>query len=240
MAKHKAHSAHQKAERSHPVEGAAGAAEAPATSEPDGTVPVEPVSVERESDVGTAESGPNQVAVGPPGEGASAALAEPPESALRRVQDELADLKDRHLRLHADFDNYKKRMQREREDLSWRAQAQVVAGILDVLDDLARVAHLDPGRISGRDVLAGVELVERKLLRWLDTAGLERLGEVGAAFDPNLHEAVTMVPAPVPEQDHTVAQVLQAGYRFAGALLRPARVSVYVWHQPSGDGGEAA
>ncbi|MBI3981980.1 MAG: nucleotide exchange factor GrpE [Gemmatimonadetes bacterium] len=169
----------------------------------------------------------------------SSALLELPEGAAQRVQQELADLKDRHLRLAAEFDNYKKRMQRERLEAWSRAQAQVVASILDVLDDLARVAHLDPERTAGRDVLAGVEMVERKLVKGLETAGLERVGDAGAPFDPNLHEAVTMVPASAAEQDHTVAQVFQPGYRFGGGLLRPARVSVYVWQEPSGDGGEA-
>ncbi|HWP36848.1 MAG TPA: nucleotide exchange factor GrpE [Gemmatimonadales bacterium] len=235
MAKHKTHGVQQKTEQSHPVAEAATAAEAPAKPEPD-----EAGSLEHGSEVGTTGADLDQAGAGSSAEGASAVLAEPTESALHRTQDELAELKDRHLRLHAEFDNYKKRVQRERVEMFARAQAQVVAGILDVLDDLARVAHLDPERTSGADVLAGVELVERKLLKGLETAGLERVGEAGVPFDPNLHEAVTTVPAPVADQDHTVAQVFQAGYRFAGALLRPARVSVYVWQQPSTDGGEAA
>jgi molecular chaperone GrpE len=156
------------------------------------------------------------------------------------VQHELGELKDRYLRLAAEFDNFRKRTQRERAETWSRAQANVVEGVLEVLDDLARVAHLDAGTTAAKDVLAGVELVERKLVRQLETVGLERVGEPGVVFDPNIHEAVSSVPAPAAEQDHTVAQVFQAGYRFGGGLLRPARVSVYVWQQPSGDGGEAA
>ena len=59
-----------------------------------------------------------------------------------------------------------------------------------------------------------------------------RVGAAGEAFDPNLHEAVSTAPAPTPEQDHVVQSVLQPGYKFGGALLRPARVIVFLWHEP--------
>lgn len=164
----------------------------------------------------------------PPG----GALVEPAEQTIQRLSEELEQLKDQRLRLAAEFDNFKKRTQRERTEMWSRAQAEVVAGLLDGLDDLGRVAHLDPATTTARDVLAGIELVERKLLRVLTGAGLERLGAEGEAFDPNAHEAVSTAPAPTAEQDHTVASVLQPGYRFGGALLRPARVMVYVWQEP--------
>lgn len=178
----------------------------------------------------------------PPAEGVASgpALMEIPEEAARRLQEEIAELKDRYLRLAAEFDNFRKRTQRDRTEAWSRAQAHVVSSILDVLDDLARVAHLDLERTAAADVLAGVELVERKLMRGLEAAGLERVGAPDGPFDPTLHEAVMTVPAPAPEQDHYVAQVFQPGYRFGGGLLRPARVSVYVWQPPSGDGGEGA
>jgi molecular chaperone GrpE (heat shock protein) len=76
-------------------------------------------------------------------------------------------------------------------------------------------------------------MIERKILKHLESAGLERVGNVGEAFSPSFHEAVGADPAPTSEQDHLVASVLQPGYRFGGALLRPARVRVYLWQ----DGG---
>ena len=190
--------------------------------------------------VGAAEESERAV---PPEAAAAAApgpaLVEIPEEAARRAQGEAAEFKDRYLRLAAEFDNFRKRTQRERTETWSRAQAHVVSSILDVLDDLARVAHLDPERTAAVDLLSGVELVERKLMRELESAGLERVGEPGGPFDPHLHEAVTSVPAPSPDRDHVVAQVFQPGYRFGGGLLRPARVSVYLWQTP-GDGGEGA
>lgn len=162
-----------------------------------------------------------------------AALVEPAAQMIQRLSEEVEQLKDRHLRLAAEFDNFKKRTQRERAESWSRAQAEIVASVLDSLDDLGRVAHFDADQTPARDVLAGVELVERKLLRALAGAGLERVGAEGEPFDPHTHEAVSTLPAATADQDHRVASVLQPGYRFGGALLRPARVSVYVWQEPA-------
>ena len=183
---------------------------------------------------------PGQTEVQPETLSPAGAPIEPPDSALQRLSEELEEVKDQRLRLAAEFDNFKKRTQRERAETWSRAQAEVAGALLDGLDDLGRVAHLDPVATPARDVLTGVELVERKLLRALSALGLERVGVEGEAFDPNAHEAVSTSPAPTAEQDHLVAQVLQPGYRFGGALLRPARVLVYVWQEPSPADASAA
>lgn len=175
---------------------------------------------------------------GPPPEppaGSGAALAELPDQAVKRLEDEVSQWKDQYVRLAADLDNFRKRTQRERTEMWARAQADVVSSILDALDDLGRVARLDPGATASRDVLVGVEMVERKLLKELESAGLDRVGRPGDRFDPTAHEAVSTTPAASAEEDHTVAAVFQPGYRFGGALLRPARVQVRIWE----DGGPA-
>lgn len=163
---------------------------------------------------------------------AGEAPVEPAADGVPRLAEQLEQARDRHLRLAAEFDNFKKRAQRERAEARSRAQAELIAGFLDALDDLGRVAHLSPETTSVRDLLAGIELVERKLLRALGQGGLERVGAPGEPFDPNLHEAVSTASAPAAEQDHVIQSVLQPGYRFGGALLRPARVSVFLWHEP--------
>jgi molecular chaperone GrpE len=76
----------------------------------------------------------------------------------------------------------------------------------------------------------GVEMVERKILKSLSGHGLEIVNPVGEAFNPALHEALTAIPAELPEEDERVAQVYQVGYVFHGQLLRPARVVVKQWH----------
>ena len=85
-------------------------------------------------------------------------------------------------------------------------------------------------------MIKGVELVERKMLKELEAAGLERVGDVGEPFDPNHHEAVGSLPAPSAEEDHTVGAVLQPGYKFSGALIRPARVQVRMWNGEAPEG----
>ena len=160
--------------------------------------------------------------------GVSVGLVEPSGETIRRLEEELEQLKDRHLRTAAAFDNFRKRTVRDRNETWARAQAQLASSVLDALDDLSRVLELDPGQATVPDVVQGVELVERKLLRELEAAGLRRVGVEGEIFDPNDHEAVGTVPASSPEADGTVAQVLQVGYRFGDSLLRPARVMVHV------------
>ncbi len=163
-------------------------------------------------------------------------VLENPEQAVIRLESQLAEMQDRHLRIAAEYDNFRKRTARERTELWTRAQAEVVAGILDVLDDFGRVLDVDQSQATTQDVIKGVELVERKLIRDLEAAGLERVGDVGEPFDPNHHEAIGSLPAESEDHDHTVGTVLQLGYKFGGALLRPARVQVRMWQ---GDGGAA-
>ncbi|MFQ5704045.1 MAG: nucleotide exchange factor GrpE [Gemmatimonadales bacterium] len=169
---------------------------------------------------------PNDAA-GVPG-GAVAGLVERPEEAVQRLTEELNEQKDKYLRIAAEFDNFRKRVARERDEIRARGQAAVVSSILDSLDDLQRVAALDPDGASTEDVVSGVELVERKLLRELENAGLTRVGAEGDVFDPNHHEAISTAPAPDGDKENRVAAVFQVGYRFGGLLLRPARVQVFV------------
>jgi molecular chaperone GrpE len=145
------------------------------------------------------------------------------------VPAELAEIQEKYLRLAADFENYKKRSARERTEAWSRAQGDLAAQVLDGLDDLGRFAHVNPADTDLSTLRQGVEMVERKLLKALEGAGLKRIDPAGQPFDPNLHEAVTTQPATGAEQDHTVAAVLQPGYTFGGTLLRPARVVVYTW-----------
>jgi len=186
----------------------------------------------------TADLQVDALAEGEQGESGGGALVETPEAAILRLTDELDSQKDRYLRLAAEFDNFRKRMVRERTEARARAQADVVAVLLESLDDLSRVAALDPAQSSVEDVVAGVGLVERKLLRELHNQGLQRVGTEGEQFDPNDHEAVATAPAPVEDKENHVAAVLQVGYRLGSMLLRPARVQVFV-APPTGGEPEA-
>lgn len=167
-------------------------------------------------------------------EGASAdpadgAVLESSEAAIQRLEERLAEMTDRHLRLAAEYDNFRKRTVRERADTWSKAQADVLARLVDALDDLARFAQVDPGQTDAVTLHAGVELVGRKVWKELEALGVRRVADVGVPFDPSVHEAVTTAPARAPAQDHTVGAVLQTGYQLGSTLIRPARVEVLTW-----------
>lgn len=152
---------------------------------------------------------------------------EPPAQAIRRLEEDNDALKDRYARLAAEYDNFRKRNLREREELTARAQGAFAGRLLDELDDMDRLLAEDPSAITAQSLYDGMELLARKLWKELESIGLERIEPEGLPFDPELHEAVATTPPTEPGQDHTVCRTFQAGYRFKGALLRPARVQVY-------------
>lgn len=149
---------------------------------------------------------------------------------VEELRDELETLNDQHLRLAAEFNNYRKRNERDRHALATRLQTDLVSSLLDVLDDLERVAG-SSSEAGGEAVLEGVRLVEKKFESVLEAAGLEAVEAEGESFDPEVMEALMMVPTDDPELDHRVADVFQRGYRFRETLLRPARVRVWQYDE---------
>jgi molecular chaperone GrpE len=153
-----------------------------------------------------------------------------PDQAPPPAEAEIEEQKDKYLRLAAEYDNYRKRTQRERQEERARSQGDLVKQLLDGLEDLGRVAHVDPATVDAGTVIHGVDIAERKLLKALQNAGLVIINPIDQAFDPALHEAVGTEPALSPEDDHVVARVYQPGYLFNSQLLRPARVVVKQWN----------
>lgn len=151
------------------------------------------------------------------------------EAEIDRLERALTAERDKHLRLAAEFDNFRKRTVKERQEAGSRAQAEMVAGLVEVLDDIMRFAHLDPSTVDSGTVVQGVAMVERKVMKTLSGHGLEVVDPVGRPFDPAFHEAVGTEPAASEGEDHQVARVYQPGYVFRGQLLRPARVVVKQW-----------
>ena len=134
-------------------------------------------------------------------------------------------LQDRHLRLAAEYDNYRKRSDRERAELWGRAQGDLAKRLLDVLDDLQRYASADES-MSAASLVEGARLVEKKMRHALESAGLEPIAAEEEFFDPATMEALMTVPTETREEDDQVAAVFQKGYRFKDVLIRPARVQV--------------
>ena len=146
------------------------------------------------------------------------------------TQRELDEQRDKYLRLAAEYDNFRKRTARERQEAHWRGQADMLKGMIEALDDLGRFAHIDPATTDAKTVVEGVEMVERKLHKTLAGHGMEIINPVDHPFDPAIHEAMMTEPAASEEDDHLVSRVFQVGYLFNGQLLRPARVVVKQWN----------
>lgn len=140
---------------------------------------------------------------------------------------ELAALQDRHLRLAAEFDNFRRRTRRELGDEGERARADLAGRLLELMDDLQRVADSPLEGTTTEALHEGIGLVARKFAKVLSDAGVEPVNPVDERFDPNLHDALMMTPTDDPEQDELVSHVVLIGYRLGDRLLRPARVTVY-------------
>ncbi|MBX3145993.1 MAG: nucleotide exchange factor GrpE [Gemmatimonadales bacterium] len=162
-----------------------------------------------------------------PGSGHGGLPQEPTDSAVRRLAEQLEDANDRYLRLAAEFDNFRKRVARERIELSDRAEGKMIGKVLEVMDDLDRLTDSDWNGPAA-PYREGVDLIGQKFHKRLEAAGLETIDPTGAAFDPTVAEAVSTVPSPAADQDNTVSATFQVGYRYKGILIRPARVQVYL------------
>jgi molecular chaperone GrpE len=165
-------------------------------------------------------------------EGAEAPDAHDVEAEVEELRGELAQLEDRHLRLAAEFDNYRKRNERDRQSLASRLQVDLVTSLLDVMDDLERVAESDEDGAAA-PVVEGVRLVEKKFRSIMGAAGLQAVDAEGEVFDPAFMEAMMTVPTEDPSEDDRVADVFQRGYRFGDILVRPARVRVLKYEGPA-------
>jgi molecular chaperone GrpE len=178
------------------------------------------------SELGESGSGENLAAGRPegvePADGAGAVSAAPDEfEAMRRERDEH---RDRLLRTAAEFDNYRKRVERERHELGEHATRTLLAALLPILDDFERALRADAGE-DPDGYRRGVELIYRQLLNLLASRGVKPIEAVGAPFDPRFHEAVLHVESPGRENGEVIEE-LRRGYTMGERLLRPALVKV--------------
>jgi len=143
-------------------------------------------------------------------------------SPLQECQAQLQEWKDRCLRTAADFENFKRRTEKEKILWMGTAQASILADLLNIVDDFERA--LAQPQESENQLRAGMELTYKSLQKMLEKYGVQEIKEI-AAFDPMLHEAIMQTKSEsIPSGD--IVQVLQKGYMFKGQVLRPAKVSV--------------
>ena len=147
------------------------------------------------------------------------------EKALEEEKAKFAELNDKHLRLQAEFDNFRKRTAKEKLDLTVTASENVIKDILPVFDDFERA--LQNMEKNGNEAdLQGVTLIFNKLKDTLKKKGLEEIEAMGVDFNTDEHEALTMIPAPEEAKKGKVLDVIQKGYKLNGKVIRFARVVV--------------
>jgi molecular chaperone GrpE len=173
------------------------------------------------------DGAPGNGAADPPSDGADASPVTPLAAITAerdRLIEEKNDLTNRLLRRQAEFDNFRRRAERERADLLEYAHTESVRAILPILDDFERALKMES---ADKEYARGMELIYQRLSEALKKLGLEPISAKGQKFDPHLHHAVEMVETGDVE-DHTVLDEFQQGYNFRGRLLRPAMVKVAV------------
>jgi molecular chaperone GrpE len=156
---------------------------------------------------------------------AGAAETNPAGDELAKALDEREQLRDRLLRTTAEFDNFRKRVERDRRDMADRAAEGVLLDLLPVVDDLERALAVEATGEGAEAYRRGVELIHKQLSELLTRRGVKVLDALGADFDPHLHQAVASEPAEG-HRDGEVIAVLRTGYVLNDRLLRPAMVKV--------------
>ncbi|NDC41278.1 MAG: nucleotide exchange factor GrpE [Chitinophagia bacterium] len=145
------------------------------------------------------------------------------EEALWKLEQEIAELKDKHLRLIAEFDNFRRRIAREKIEMSATAGKEIIQALLVVLDDMGRAEKQLETSEDIPAIKEGIALVFNKMRTVLQTKGLKAM-ETGDKFDADLHEAITEVP--VPGKEGKIIDVIEPGYYLNDKLIRFAKVVV--------------
>ncbi len=150
----------------------------------------------------------------------------PEEGEADKLRGDLEELRKKYLLLNADFDNFRKRNAKERVELINTANKEVIIALLDVLDDSERAAKQLESSTEASAANEGVMLVFNKFQSILQSKGLKAMESMHEEFNPDLHEAVTEIPAPTEELKGKVIDVLQKGYYLNDKIIRHARVVV--------------
>jgi molecular chaperone GrpE len=148
------------------------------------------------------------------------------ETEMEKLQQEAAEWKDKYLRLVAEFDNFRKRNAKERIELIQTAGKDVITSLLDVLDDSERAQKQLESSNDAAAIKEGVLLVFNKLRNILQARGLKPMNSAGQQFNPDLHEAITEIPAPSKQLEGKILDEVQKGYYLNDKIIRFAKVVV--------------
>jgi len=148
------------------------------------------------------------------------------EKKLEEKTKEYNELNDKYLRLYSEFDNYRKRTNKERLDILKSASAEVITELLPVLDDFDRAIKAMEDHDVDDETKKGLELIRNKFAGILTQKGLEPMNSIGKDFDTDYHEAITNIPAPSKDLVGKVVDVIEKGYLLNGKIIRFAKVVV--------------
>lgn len=154
-----------------------------------------------------------------------------PEEALEgdatdKMSTALAEQKDKYIRLLAEFDNYKRRTAKENTEIRQTAGKDIVTALLDVLDDMERAEAQLQKSDNIEQIKEGIELIFNKFKKTLAAKGLKEMESIHTAFDPEVHEAITQIPAPTGDLQGKVLDQIKKGYYLNDKLIRHAQVVV--------------
>lgn len=148
------------------------------------------------------------------------------DAKITELQAKVNELNDKYLRLYSDFDNFRKRTAKERVELIQTAGEDVFKNILPILDDFERAIKANNETEDIKAVKDGVNLVYNKLKSTLTQKGLEEMKSIAEVFNPDLHEAITNVPAPSEDMKGKIVEELEKGYMLNGKIIRFAKVVI--------------
>jgi molecular chaperone GrpE len=141
-----------------------------------------------------------------------------------RTEAELADLKDKYLRLAAEFENYKRRTAKERSDLFKTANQELMVALIPVLDDFDRARQHTQGTADPAALQNALDITYNKLNKTLENKGLTPMNAKGGDFDAELHEAITQIPAPSDDLRGKIVDEIEKGYYLGDKVIRHAKV----------------
>ena len=146
-----------------------------------------------------------------------------------KLAQEKAEIHDKYIRLYSEFDNYRRRTQKEKLDIIKNASERIIVGLLPVLDDMERALKFEAAEQEGPSdsEKEGISLIYQKMMNYLNQQGLEEIHAIGEPFDVDLHEAVTTMPAPTEDDKGRVLDEVQKGYRLNEKVIRFAKVVIY-------------
>lgn len=147
-------------------------------------------------------------------------------SEKERLEKELGEMKDKYLRIFAEFDNYRKRTIKERQDIIKLASRDALSALLPAVNDFERAIKVAQSEESEEKLPEGIVLVYNKLFKALEQQGIKQMETDGQDFDPELHEALTRIPAPTEELKGKIIDTIEKGYYLNDKIIRHAKVVV--------------